>query len=161
MFYQLFQYLEVNHLLDTDNDVRIWCLHYKNLPMINSHLQTWKNAWIHHPLIIHREEQDTNAAVDRWSSFHSVWSENVTRTSNTGVLLKKTSGVVSQVLILTQITFIFSILFLHIKTDKIAIPHLMFFIFDCHMIVMKTICDNLITLYTRNIETGVQHGCKP
>lgn len=50
LFYQLFQYLEVNHLLDADNDVHIWCLHYVYLPMINKHLQTWKNAWVHHPL---------------------------------------------------------------------------------------------------------------
>lgn len=28
LFYLLFQYLEVNHLLDADDDVHIWCLHY-------------------------------------------------------------------------------------------------------------------------------------
>jgi len=50
LFYQLFQYLEVNHLLDADNDDHIWCLHYVYLPMINKHLQTWKNAWVLHPL---------------------------------------------------------------------------------------------------------------
>lgn len=58
------------------------------------------------PSFIHREKQDTYAAVDWWSSFHLVWSENVTRTSNTGVLLKKTSGAGCQIMILTQITFI-------------------------------------------------------
>ena len=50
LFYQLFQYLKVNHLLDADNDDHIWSLHYVYLPMINKHLQTWKNAWVHHPL---------------------------------------------------------------------------------------------------------------
>ena len=76
------------------------------------------------PSFIHRgREQDTNAAVDRWSSFYSVWSENVTRTSCTGVLLKETSGVTSQILILTQIIFIFP--YCCYISRLIPIPHLM------------------------------------
>ncbi|KAJ7391273.1 hypothetical protein OS493_019405 [Desmophyllum pertusum] len=55
LFYQIFQYLEINYLLDVDNDVHIWCLHYIYLPMLNNHLQTWRDAWIHHPL---RTEQN-------------------------------------------------------------------------------------------------------
>lgn len=50
LFYQIFQYLERQALLDTDNEIHIWSLHYIYLPMLNNHLQTWKNAWVHHPL---------------------------------------------------------------------------------------------------------------
>ena len=50
LFYQLFDFLENNQLLDADNEAHLWCLHYIYLPMLNTHLQTWKNAWIHHPL---------------------------------------------------------------------------------------------------------------
>ena len=31
------------------------------------------------PSFIDREEQDTNAIVDKWSPLHSVWSENITK----------------------------------------------------------------------------------
>lgn len=138
---------------------RQWCTHLVSTLYIPANdQQSFANLeeCMDSPPFIHREEQDTNAAVDRCSSFHSVWSENVTRTSNTGVLLKKTSGVVSPILILTQITFIFFPYCSYISR-LIAIPHLMF-LFDCHMIVMKTICDNLITSYTRNI---IDTGPKP
>lgn len=44
------------------------------------------------PSFIDREEQDTNAVVDKWSPPHSAWSENITkctRSSNTGVYIFK------------------------------------------------------------------------
>lgn len=28
----------------------MWCLHYVYVPILNKHLDAWKNAWIHHPL---------------------------------------------------------------------------------------------------------------
>ena len=40
----------MQNLLDPDDDVHLWCLHLVYLPMINKHLQTWKAAWIHHPI---------------------------------------------------------------------------------------------------------------
>jgi len=62
LFYQIFQYLESNDLLDVDNDVHIWCLHYVYLPMLNKHLQTWRDAWIHHPLCT----EDNNTPMQLW-----------------------------------------------------------------------------------------------
>ena len=51
LFYQIFQYLERQGLFDTDDDdTHMWCLHYIYLPMMNKHLQTWRDAWVHHPL---------------------------------------------------------------------------------------------------------------
>lgn len=40
----------MSNYLDPDNDVHMWCLHLVYLPMINKHLETWKAAWIHHPI---------------------------------------------------------------------------------------------------------------
>jgi len=37
-------------LLDTDDDTHMWCLHDIYLAMLNKHLQTWRDAWVHHPL---------------------------------------------------------------------------------------------------------------
>jgi hypothetical protein len=50
LFYNTFHELERSGLLDVDNDIHLWCLHYVFLPVVNRHLQSWKNAWIHHPL---------------------------------------------------------------------------------------------------------------
>ena len=37
-------------MLDPDNDIHVWSLHYIYLPMINKHLLTWRDGWIHHPM---------------------------------------------------------------------------------------------------------------
>ncbi|XP_028516339.1 uncharacterized protein LOC114575527 [Exaiptasia diaphana] len=50
LFYQIFNYLESNGFLDVLNDVHMWCLHYVYMPILNKHLEAWKNAWIYHPL---------------------------------------------------------------------------------------------------------------
>ena len=50
LFYELFSYLESSAMLDVDDEVQLWCLHYVFLPVINSHLTNWKSAWVHHPL---------------------------------------------------------------------------------------------------------------
>jgi len=50
LFYQIFHYLERRGLLDTDDDTHMWCLHDIYLAMLNKHLQTWRDAWVHHPL---------------------------------------------------------------------------------------------------------------
>ena len=50
LFYELFHHLESDNLLDPDNEVHLWCLHYVYLPMINRNLTNWKNAWSHHPV---------------------------------------------------------------------------------------------------------------
>ena len=50
LFFQTFYELERCGLLSHDNDVHLWCLHYVFLPVLNRHLQSWKNAWIYHPI---------------------------------------------------------------------------------------------------------------
>ncbi|XP_028397381.1 uncharacterized protein LOC114521162 [Dendronephthya gigantea] len=50
LFYNTFYELERCGLLDSGNEIHLWCLHYVFLPVVNRHLQSWKNAWIYHPL---------------------------------------------------------------------------------------------------------------
>ena len=50
IYYRLFYFLESNDLLDPNNDIHMYCLHYVYIPCINGHLLHWKNAWIKHPL---------------------------------------------------------------------------------------------------------------
>jgi hypothetical protein len=50
LFYQIFQYLETQNLLNVDDDIHMWCLRFVYLPMLNNHLQIWKSSWVHHPL---------------------------------------------------------------------------------------------------------------
>ena len=50
-FYRdLFFYLEDTTLLDSDDDLCLYALHYIYIPRINQHLKEWKDAWINHPL---------------------------------------------------------------------------------------------------------------
>lgn len=34
-------------ILDPSSDAHLWCLHLIFLPLINKHLNLWKNGWIH------------------------------------------------------------------------------------------------------------------
>lgn len=58
------------------------------------------------PSFIDREEQDTNAVVDKWSPLHSVWSENITkctRSSNTGVYIFKLPAILMFFMMLAHV----------------------------------------------------------
>lgn len=50
LFYDIFHALERFGILDHENEVHLWCLHFVFLPVVNNHLQSWRQAWIHHPL---------------------------------------------------------------------------------------------------------------
>ena len=50
LFYNLFQYLEDQGLLDIDNHVHLFCLRYVFLPRLNQSLRMFQEAWNNHPL---------------------------------------------------------------------------------------------------------------
>ena len=50
LYYALFYYLEEINILDPDNDMHLFCLHYIFIPRINRHLEMWKAAWVRHPI---------------------------------------------------------------------------------------------------------------
>lgn len=50
LFYDLFYHLENCNVLDPNNAIHLWCLHFVYIPIINTHLSNWKNAWARHPL---------------------------------------------------------------------------------------------------------------
>ena len=50
-FYRgLFYHLESVSMLDPDDELYLFCLHYIFIPRINRHLKSWKEAWDKHPM---------------------------------------------------------------------------------------------------------------
>lgn len=56
LFYEIFHALENQDVLRPDNECHLWCLHHVFLPIINRHLNSWKDAWVHHPLRTERNK---------------------------------------------------------------------------------------------------------
>ena len=54
LYYHLFYYLEDNNLLDADNNIHIFCLHFVYLPRINNHLDVWIEGWVRKPISTER-----------------------------------------------------------------------------------------------------------
>ena len=50
VYYQLFNFLESRDLLNPDNIVHLWALHYCFMQRINSDLKTFQNQWNNHGL---------------------------------------------------------------------------------------------------------------
>ena len=50
LYRDLFSHLESIRMLDPNNVLHLFCLHYVFIPRINAHLDTWKVAWIKHPM---------------------------------------------------------------------------------------------------------------
>ena len=49
-FYNLFHYMESKNLLDIDNELHMFCLHYIFRSRIDNALQMSMHAWNNHPL---------------------------------------------------------------------------------------------------------------
>ena len=47
-FHHLFWYLECIGVLDSLNEIHLFCLHYVYIPIINYHLVQWKETWSSH-----------------------------------------------------------------------------------------------------------------
>lgn len=50
VFYDVFTYMEEEHLLEPDNETHLWALHYVYLPKINASLECFRNQWNNHGL---------------------------------------------------------------------------------------------------------------
>lgn len=50
LYYQLFYYMEEIGLLDIEDEIQLFCLHYVFLPRINNSLREFMTTWNHHPL---------------------------------------------------------------------------------------------------------------
>lgn len=75
LFYDLFYGMERSGMLNPNDDIHLWCLHYTFLPLINRHLTNWKNAWIHHPL---RTERNSTPMQLWIRGLHSIWGSEST-----------------------------------------------------------------------------------
>ena len=50
LYYNLFYHMEEINILDIDNDIHLFCLHFIYLPRINASLPHFVQAWNNHPL---------------------------------------------------------------------------------------------------------------
>lgn len=50
LFYHLFYHMEDAGILNSDDPIHIWCLHYIYLPYINSSLANFVDGWSFHPM---------------------------------------------------------------------------------------------------------------
>jgi len=75
LFYDLFYGLERSGMLNPNDDIHLWCLHYTFLPLINRYLTNWKNAWIHHPL---RTERNSTPMQLWIRGLYSIWRSEST-----------------------------------------------------------------------------------
>ena len=50
LFYNLFYFMENNNILNVDNELHIFCLHFIYLKRINHALHMFMDAWNNHPL---------------------------------------------------------------------------------------------------------------
>ena len=50
LYYNLFHHMENEGLLDPDNLVHLFCLHYVYLPQINASISAFMEAWNQHPM---------------------------------------------------------------------------------------------------------------
>ena len=50
LFYHLFRHMEEVHVLNVDDEIHIYCLHYIFLTRINTALQQFCDGWNNHPL---------------------------------------------------------------------------------------------------------------
>jgi len=73
LFYNAFYQMEQCGVLDPNNDIHLWCLHYVFLPVINRHLTNWRNAWVHHPL---RSERNSTPMQLWIRGLNRVWGSN-------------------------------------------------------------------------------------
>lgn len=50
LYYNLFSYMEDDQILDVDDEVHLFCLHFIYIPRINRSLCQFTEAWNNHPL---------------------------------------------------------------------------------------------------------------
>ncbi len=50
LYYNLFYYMEETNILDAENDIHLFALHYIYVPRINASLNTFRESWNAHPL---------------------------------------------------------------------------------------------------------------
>lgn len=50
LYYDLFSFMEQENILDVDNELHLWALHYIFLPRVNRHLQLFQSQWNNHAL---------------------------------------------------------------------------------------------------------------
>ena len=63
-YYNLFYYMESEGLLNPDNDVHLFCLHYAFLPRINASIEAFREASNQHPM----QSENGRSPQQQWIS---------------------------------------------------------------------------------------------
>ena len=71
IYYNAFTYLEGQGLLQIENELHLYCLHFVFLPHINQHITEFRNGWDCHPL-----------STERNRSPNQLWIEGLIRSNN-------------------------------------------------------------------------------
>lgn len=50
LFYHLFYHMEDSQLLNCEDPIQLWCLHFVYIPYINHALDAFVSAWAHHSM---------------------------------------------------------------------------------------------------------------
>ena len=69
LFYRLFYYLEEQGILNPDNDVHIYVLHYIYIPRVNDTLTAFKEGWNCHGVRTEHDQSPNKLLVE-----HSTYS---------------------------------------------------------------------------------------
>lgn len=64
IYYEAFIYLESNGLLEIDNEIHLYCLHYVFTPRINKHLAAFRDGWDCHPLSTERNRSPNQLWIE-------------------------------------------------------------------------------------------------
>ena len=93
-YYCLFNHLESVDMLDPDNSVHLFCLHAVFLQRINRHLQSWREAWIKHPM-----------CTEHGMSPEQLWTSGLQRIATSGHhIAKEVFEEISEVYIIYAVT---------------------------------------------------------
>lgn len=75
LFYELFHELEYQGMLNPDDELHLWRLHFVFIPIINRHLNNWRAAYIHHSLRTEHNKTPMQLWIsglsEAWGSFHA------------------------------------------------------------------------------------------
>ena len=72
-YYGLFYHMEDIGILNVENQVHIFCLHYIFLPRINSSLQQFLSAWNNHPMSSMSQMSPSQLWMDDWHTTQSCY----------------------------------------------------------------------------------------
>lgn len=73
LYYNLFNYMESEGVLNPDNWIHLFCLHYVFLPRINASIDAFREAWNQHPM----QSENGRSPHQQWISGMAQYHGNI------------------------------------------------------------------------------------